>query len=78
MSFYELMDERETHWQDDDEHVTPVPWGDYCADDDMAGMYLRAEEAWPNGQSLSQGLAGRTDAWSCPLDDDDLATAFDD
>lgn len=52
MSFYEIIEENTTCWHDDDEHVERNVWADDI------GMYLRAEEAWPNGSTIREAFQG--------------------
>lgn len=52
MPFYEITEEPTTCWHDDDEPVEQNTWADDIA------LYLRAEEAWPNGATIREAFQG--------------------
>jgi len=70
MPFYEITEEPTGDWYDDDEQAESG-----SVHDDMAELYLRAEEAWPRGAAIRAAFAfGDGAGVGCAED----AHAFDD
>jgi len=77
MPLYETMDELTTDWyDDDDEHIECGHWANDLAVDDLAGMHLRAQEAWPSGAVVRDGFPwAESQGW---VSHEDAPTHFDD
>ncbi len=58
MPFYEIIEEPTAYWYDDDEPTEHIRWPDDMSDDGFAELYLRAEEAWPNGATIRDAFLG--------------------
>ena len=65
MPFYEIMEDSSSTWYDDEEHATCSVWSD-----GMSDLYLRAEEAWPNGASIQHAFHGEDGLGSGHADDE--------